>query len=283
MNPDILAALGALVCYGLADLVYKRAAAAGVEAHHFVMMQAWVFAPAITLYGLINGRLILVPAMLWGSLAGLFMLAAFYSFARSLKDGAVSTNAAIFRLSFAVTAALAVAWFGEPVTVAKAAGMALALLAVWLLLAGGEGAAQSVQSPRAFARILIATLALGIGNFIYKVGLAAGATPETMLVGQAAVFCSLATVSVALVERRLAPPRHGWPYAGAAAATLLLALLLLLHGLVHSDASLLVPVAQMGFVVTAILGIVFLGEALTWRKAVGLAVAVAALACFASA
>jgi uncharacterized membrane protein len=43
----------------------------------------------------------------------------------------------------------------------------------------------------------------------------------------------------------------------------------------------LVPVAQMSFVVTAGLGFVFLREALTLRKGFGLAFAIAALVCLA--
>ena len=43
----------------------------------------------------------------------------------------------------------------------------------------------------------------------------------------------------------------------------------------------LVPVAQLSFVVTAGLGFVFLRETLTLRKACGFAVAIAALLCLA--
>ena len=39
-----------------------------------------------------------------------------------------------------------------------------------------------------------------------------------------------------------------------------------------------VPIAQMGFIIAALLGVVVLRERLTWRKAAGLAAALAALA-----
>ena len=106
-------ALGAMVCLGLADLVYKRGAAAGVPAHHFLMVQAWCFAPAVTLYGLATGTLELKAYMLWGMGAGLFVFVALYNFARSLQTGSVSLIAPIFRLSFTVTTALAVFQIGR--------------------------------------------------------------------------------------------------------------------------------------------------------------------------
>jgi len=58
---------------------------------------------------------------------------------------------------------------------------------------------------------------------------------------------------------------------------------LLFESLARGEASVLVPISQMGFVVTAVIGVAFLGEPLTARKSAGLAFAVGALACLASA
>ena len=62
-------ALGAMVCYGLADLVYKRAAMAGVRVPQFLMLQAWFFAPAVLTYALAKNELEFVPAAAWGGAA----------------------------------------------------------------------------------------------------------------------------------------------------------------------------------------------------------------------
>ena len=93
-------ALGAMVCYGLADLVYKRAAMAGVRVPQFLMLQAWFFAPAVLTYALAKDELHVVPAAAWGAAAGLCIFIGFANFAKSLRDGAISVNAPIFRLSF---------------------------------------------------------------------------------------------------------------------------------------------------------------------------------------
>ncbi len=50
MADGIGLALGAMMFYGLTDWVYKRAAANGVPAHHFLLLQALFFAPGIFLY-----------------------------------------------------------------------------------------------------------------------------------------------------------------------------------------------------------------------------------------
>jgi hypothetical protein len=49
------------------------------------MLQAWFFCPLVTFYALVRQKLVLEPAALWGSLAGLIMFFAFYNFSRSLR------------------------------------------------------------------------------------------------------------------------------------------------------------------------------------------------------
>src|SRR5215211_4632866 len=151
MNPQILGAIVAMVSYGLSDFIYKQAAAAGVRADHFLLAQAWFFCPLVILYALATGTLVLDSAALWGSLAGAFVFAGFYYFVRSLAAGSVSTNAAIFRMNFIVTAALVIALLGEPLTQAKIAGLALALLATWLLV-GQEAAPKARPTTDGGAR-----------------------------------------------------------------------------------------------------------------------------------
>ena len=72
-TPGFGLALLAMIAFGAGDLIYKRAAAAGTEARHFIMLQAWFFCPLVTLYALVRQKLVLEPAALWGSLAGLIM------------------------------------------------------------------------------------------------------------------------------------------------------------------------------------------------------------------
>lgn len=280
MSPAIACALGALLCFGLGDLIYKQGAAAGAQPHQFLMLQSWVFTPIVFVYALATHQLEFVPGTLWGALAGVFILTGFYNFAYSLKTGSISINAPVFRLSFVITAALAVALLGEPPTAAKAAGIALALAAAWLLLGGAGGPRR--EDRGSLIRVLVATVAVGIGNFIYKLGLQAGATPASIIVAQGCAVVVGATLFVAWKEggiRAGAPVRR---FAPRAAVVLAAAFSLLVEALARGQASVVVPVAQMGFVVTALVGTLFLGERFTLRKGAGLLAALAALASLAA-
>jgi drug/metabolite transporter (DMT)-like permease len=280
MTPGIGFALAAMLCFGVSDLIYKRGAAAGFSAHEFLMAQAWIFCPGVTLYAWVTGMLHPQLSALWGGLAGLFLFIALFNFTRSLQGGAVSTNAPIFRLNFTITAALAILLLGESLNAAKAVALVCALIAVWLLLADA-GEQDGKASWPSLIRVLIATLAMALTNLFYKIGLQHGTNPETMVAAQAWVFCSLATIFGLLGERGFHVPRGIWPYAASAAVALFLAFIALLHGLALGPASVLVPVAQMSFVFTALFGAALFRERLDAKKYAGLAIAAAALLLFA--
>jgi uncharacterized membrane protein len=223
---------------------------------------------------------VLTPAALWGSLAGLLSLTAFYNFVRSLEDGAVSTNAPIFRLNFTLTAVLAILLLGETLSAAKIAALACALVAVWLLLSE-SGAGRARSTFNSMSRVAIATAALGFSNLFYKIGLQHGALPETMVATQAWAFCSTATLFSWLRERRFRVTPGAWRYSVPAAIVLAVAFVLLMHALALGPASVLVPVAQLSFVFTALLGAAMFRETLDARKRIGLLVAAVALTLFA--
>jgi uncharacterized membrane protein len=279
MTPGLGFALGAMACFGISDLIYKRGASAAIPSSDFLMAQAWMFCPGVTLYAWLTGNLHLHAPAVWGALAGLFLFVALYNFTQSLHGGAVSTNAPIFRLNFTLTAALAILILGEPLTVAKAVALGLALVAVWLLLAEA-GAERGKVDLASLAQVLLATVTMALTNLFYKIGLQHGAPPETMVATQAWMFSSLATIA-GFWRGGIRVPRRGWTYAGLAALALFGAFVLLMHALALGPASVLVPVAQMSFVITALAGIAMFGERLDRRKGLGLAVAAVALVLFA--
>lgn len=280
MHGETAYALAALICYGLADVIYKRAAGAGLRSEQFLMGQAWFYCPTLLVWAWWSGHLVPSWAALWGAAAGVAVVIGFYNYARSLRTGSISVIAPVFRLNFLVTAGLAIGLLHEPLTVWKLGGFALALLAGWLLLGGSarQGHVERTAARRALLQALLATLAAGTANFCYKLGLHGGAAPETILAAQALVFSSLITALSVTMNGRLLPPRGFAKHSAPAALALLGAFLFLLHALKHGAASVVVPMAQMGFVVAALVGVVAFKEAWTGRKAAGLCAAAAALA-----
>jgi drug/metabolite transporter (DMT)-like permease len=277
MNEPILYALAAMACFGISDFIYKQAAA--VAPRHFLMVQSWFYSPLVIVYALLTDKLVSVPAALWGFLAGLFVFFGLSYFVRSLTAGTVSTNASIFRMNFIVTVLLAMAVLGEPLTRLKFLGLVFAAAAAWLLLGDGSksAAVQNDAERRSLIHATIATLTFGAANFFHTAGLRYGALPETLAVAQAACFMPLATAAPYFAGETFKPPAAAYRYGAAAAAMLLGGTIFLLNGLARGQASIVAPVAQMGFVVAALLGILVLHERVTGRKAAGLVTALATL------
>ena len=191
-----------MLCFGVSDLIYKRGAAAGINAGEFLMAAGLDF---------LSGRDALCVAD---------------RHARSASVGAVGRARRLVSIRRALQfhpkpagrrgqhqcADLPAEFhhhrgagdppLGEPLTVAKALALACALVAVWLLLAeaGGERGKLNLAS---LGRVLLATVAMAFTNLFYKVGLQQGAVPETMVAAQAWIFCSLATLFGFLRERRV--------------------------------------------------------------------------------
>jgi drug/metabolite transporter (DMT)-like permease len=279
----VVLAVCALVCNGLSDIVYKRAASAGLPSHRLLQIQSMCYGTIVIAYGLITDTLVFNAASLWGAVAGVFAFTAFFNFARSLQSGNVSVNAPIFRLSFTVTAAMAMLFLGEPAGTLKLVGLGFALVAVWLLLGGGHaGAVRTSGAARtsraSLIRVLVAMLAVAIANLIYKIALSAGATPAGLLTVQAAAVISLANIVHFRAEGNLRPTGKAWRFGIPAAVLLSAAFVLLAESLARGPASTVVPITQMGFIVTAVIGILVMREPVTGRKLTGLAFAIAALA-----
>jgi hypothetical protein len=114
--------------------------------------------------------------------------------------------------------------------------------------AAGESIRWCLWSRSSLVRVLVATVSVGAGNFIYTLGLRAGAPPASLIVAQAAVAVTLATAFVGVVDRRIRPSGAALRYAPRAAVVLALAFAFMVEGMARADASVVVPIAQMGFV-----------------------------------
>ena len=283
MTAAIAFAFAALVFNGFTDFAFKQAAGGSARGdykmHHYIVAQSVLFWLTIFIYGLVTGELKLGPHVWLGLLAGCFMFVGFNCFAWSLQDGNVSVNGPIFRLNFLVTAGLAMMLLGEPPLPWKLGGLALALFAIWLLVGAGGGTSlgTSARAKRSLLLAVTATLALGAGNTIHKIGLTWGGTPATQLVSHSFVYLLLSTIVSIRQDGRLMLPGKVWPIALWGAITGATGFICMMRGLTMGQASVIVPIAQMGLVVSAALGIAVLGEKLTGRKLAGLAAAVAAL------
>ena len=279
MSLSVALALGSMALGGLSDFLYKRAQTHGVRPASFMVVQSLAFnVTSLVLALLTDGLAPDLTALRYAGPTALTLFSAFYLFLRSLRDGDATVNVPIYRLSFVVTAVLAVMVLDERLSPTRVLAIGLAAVGV-LALADLRKLAAGRLAGRSLLFLLPATALYGLSAAIYKAGVAAGVPPGTFLVVQAGLFL-LCGLALALATHDLRPTPATLQHAPLTGLLLASSLFLLLASLRIGDATVSVPISQLSFVLTSLLAVAFLGERLSRGRVVGTAAAVLAVLAF---
>jgi len=278
-SPVILA-LASMVFQSLGDGVYKRSQNHQAYPELFLVYQSYSFGvTALALVIIFDVFRTDWVAWKYGPICGVLGFAAYYCFLTSLREGQVSINTMIFRLSFVITAALAVLFLGEVVTLQKLVGLLSAVLAVLSLtlfphLFSNQSASKATNisskspfgSKTSIVYALTAMLLLGLLTFVYKLAAGEGVSGPSLIFIQFAFFSPIAMIYTYSRKHFVWHPAsisHGL----VAGVLLSCALVLLVSALARGDAGVVVPINQMSFVLIAVLAIPWFKESWTaWKS-----------------
>jgi transporter family protein len=270
-----------MLMIGIADFVYSRAVRKGISVGTMTCSQASFFLPVITLWAYLEGTYIWTLPALLGPVASLLMFFAIWSFMRSVGLGEASVSTPIYRISFVITALVAILFLGESMTLRKGVGFLLAATSIFLLSDFRFGA--KVVSRNRAASIFWALLAMtsvGLLNIVYKLGISGGVSPPMFLHSQALCFIVVAFLYARLTQGGPRFSRTGWAHAITTGSCFMVGLTCLLAAFREGEASVVTPVGQLSFVVSALMATFWMRERFTKRKAAGLFLAVATIAAF---
>lgn len=256
------------VCVAVGSFFYKRARVQGVRPGSFMVVQAFTFLGVVSLAGLVSGRCDFQnPYLGLGVLCGcLGITGAFFTLV-SMGKGEVGTNIAVVRLSFVPTTLGAVLLLGEPFTARKGFLFLFAVGAVFLFVEHYRKENRSALGSLIPA--LTACLAFGGFDLVYKIAALHDVSPLAFLIVQSATGTALINLYVAFHEKyhfnrvilRTAPV-CGLLFAAACLSWL--------KALKEVDVSLVVPFVETNFILTYLLGVIFLKESVTRRKLLGI-------------
>lgn len=277
MTAGVLFALASMVVHSFADLLYKRGQVRGIVPETFLVFQSYTFGLTSFLIALFAGHLRL-DGTTWkyGPPTGLLAFAASYAFLRSLKRGEAGIHTTILRLSFVLTVLLAIIFLEEPLSARRVAGLLSAILAISAFLPLALSAGGRRGDLPSLLLALLAMVFLGGLHFVYKLAAMEGVEAPSLMFVQFCFYSSSAMAYSALTTRFRRTPEtlsHGL-LAGVLIAS---ALTLLIYALRLGDASVMVPIQQMSFVLTAFLAIFFFKESFSPLKGLSLALAVASI------
>lgn len=278
--PYIWLAVLAMVCYGVADFAYGSAARKGVSAATMTTSQACFVLPVTAIWAWAGGTYVWTRPALLGLAAAILIFFGFWAFMRSVRLGEASVSTPIYRISFVITALLAILFLGEPMTARKGIGFLLAGASIFFISnfrIGGDGLHGRGGS---IFWALAAMCAVGLLNIVYKLGVANGVSPPMFLHSQAVFFISIAFGFAYLTQGGPRFSRTGWAHSFTSAVSITGGIISMLTAFQTGQASVVTPIVQLSFAVSVLMATWWLGERFTARKLTGLAFAVATIAAF---
>lgn len=277
MPTSIILAVAALFIGAIADLLYRVGQTRGIDAGVFVFWQSIIFSALMWAGALATGQIgdIQAGTWVWGLPAGAMAYVGLTLFVHSLKTGDASVNAPVFRLNFVITGTGAIILLNEPVSALKIVGTILAMVSV-LSLINLPALRQTGAARNSLLLVIVASIIFGVVGILAKQALNEGSGAIPLILTQTVAFQAASTTYV-LITRRWRPNATTIRYAPGIAVLQLVWSVLLFQSLALGDASISYPIVQLSFVLTAILAVVILGEAMNKSKIGGLALAVVAV------
>ncbi len=278
MPLEVVFALLSLGFLGVNDFLYRWGQRWELRSAPFMFLQNMAYLPNAFGLAWYREEIVWNAGLAFGFVNGILAFTAFLFVLLALRRGEAVALVPIIRLNFAVTAALTIFFLGESVNLVKGAALVLAALAV---LAGGSGVMASVGDRRSVLLAVGAMCMFGVIGLFYKLGLELGAKPAMLTAAQSVgVFC-MATPFALLQKDPL--PRRGVPLwlpfvCGVLTSSSYVAIAV---GFTYGEAVVVAPIAQLSFVLTGMLAVVFLKERLTTRKGLGVVCAVGSVLLFA--
>ena len=222
-----------------------------------------------------------LSAVTWGGLSGVCSVIANLLLINAMKRHEGSVCATIYRLNLVPAALLAFWLFKEPITAGKLIGIVCAVAAVLLFSRSGVIAGRSMKSTALLAMIFAALLRAAMGLF-YKHGLANGADELVVLSINGCLWILGGLVYHVAEGRRAhrAEVYRGVLHYGALSGFLICGIVgFMMLALKHGEASVVLPIAQLSFVATALIAAFVLHEKLNVYKIAALALATGSVLC----
>ena len=203
-------------------------------------------------------------------LSGLLSVVANILLIESMRYLSASLSSTIYRLNMIFVFLGAWLFLGESVTPFQWAGMALAIISVCIFTEFKKGESSSMGIG--LTMVLFASILRSGMGLVYKHAIERGASANTLCLLAGLCWLGGGPLYSLLKERSLSwiKDKGTWKYAVAAGILVAGIVYCMAHSLRFGAASILLPIAQMSFVLTFFLEAVFLHEKITVRKTIAL-------------
>lgn len=286
MSAAVGFALLSLACAGLSDVVFKRYSRLDRSRGIYVMGigTVWTLMQSAIVVGAGQGLRMDAQTLAFGLAAGMLVALSNTLLIESLTHVDVSLGSTIYRLNTIAVVVLAVFLLDEPLTAIKLAGVLLGVGAIVLLFERDHAHAEARSLYMLFFGLVIAaSLLRACFGILSKFAALRGVDLQAMLLVNAPVWILVGAIYAWRRRERIQVNAATLEYAVISGALICGVANFLMLAVARGEASIVVPIANMSFLVALLLSAAFGMERLTGRKLVAVALAIAAIAVLAMA
>lgn len=279
MSAAVAFALASLACAGLLDVSFKAYARVARSRGLYLMGigLAWTALQA-GLAAAGEGLRLDAATLAFGLAAGALVAISNLLLIESLGHVDVGLGSTIYRLNTIAVVLLAVVLLDESLTVAKVAGVGLGVAAVMLLFdPRGVAPGAAARFGFWFALAIAASLLRAGFGILAKFAATSGIDLRQMLLVNAPVWILLGALYAWRRRESFAVERATLGYAALSGALIFGVANFLMLALERAEASVVVPIANMSFLVALVISAALGMERMNARKAAAVALAVAAI------
>lgn len=276
----ILFAPLSLMLGGLNEVVFKRYSAR--ERSRGMMISGiglvWIILLAVDI-GLRGDAIEIEPAGLtYGLVAGLFVAVANILLLESFKHMEVSLGSTIYRLNTIGVVILSILFLGEVMTMLKVTGVAFGVIAVLLLYRHQTSQGDHRELKLGLGLVLSGALCRAIYGVVTKAGLSAGSDMDLLLLISALCWVVSGLFYARFIERRYAITRKKIVYSVLSGCLVYGIVRTLLAALALGEASVVITIANLSFLMALLVALMLKMERLNGRKLLAMGFAIGAIA-----
>lgn len=280
MNTGIIFALLSMLFAGINDVIFKRYSTEDRSRGIYVFGIGVIWTVLQTAYLGYKGIQLdsgIEPTLFYGSIAGFLLVCSNILLLESLKKIDTSLGSTIYRLNTIVVVFLSIIFLNEIISSMKLIGISLGIIAVMLLFKSNKNLESHVTYSTFLWIAVTASVFRGLYGVISKAGLLNGASAETMLL-IASFFWVIGGIAYALLrEKRFKVTRIKVKYSIISGILVFLIVNTLIAGLQIGEASIIIPIANLSFLVALTLSVIMKMEVLNKFKLIAISFSVLAI------
>jgi drug/metabolite transporter (DMT)-like permease len=275
----ILFALTSLVLGGLNEVVFKRYSAEvrsrGMMISGVGMIWTLLLLLDVTLRG--DGIGMDAAGLYYGLSAGLLVAIANILLLESLRHMEVSLGSTIYRLNTIAVVVLSVLFLGETMTLSKLSGISCGVVAVLLLYRHQTIHADHAELKLGLMLVIVGALCRAVYGVVSKAGLQHGVDMNLLLLTSALCWVGSGLFYARFVEHRYAITRTKIGYAILSGCLVYGIVRSLLSALALGEASVVITIANLSFLMALPVALVMKMERFSTRKLLAMVFAVSAI------